>query len=258
MGGRGSAFKRTSGKSISEDWFDGWNEEDYTKLPTKNTDFLKEKKDVWVMDSTDVINRSTMNKQSDFIKELTTEYKGSTELLDSTNNLRIRSMKMKSNNTYAAFVFPGNHYGKMQICFNETKINKSEKELYKNTKEQIDNGFWSKSDSENIINHTIAHEYGHFVERTLIENFIQQNPAEYKQYKDFDSYYEEKSREIRKDIYNIKRTKLADPDRKRVSGYAEDSDPENFAEIFANLVTTKSASNWAKAMKIYLEEKNIC
>lgn len=44
----------------------------------------------------------------------------------------------------------------------------------------------------------------------------------------------------------------------RVSEYAYTNNQENFAEIFANLATSKRPTNWGKAMQIYLKEKEIC
>lgn len=261
MGGRGSAFKITSGRS-NENFFEGWKDETYTNLPTKSTDNLKINYDTWVMSSTDNIRRDVMNKQSDFLKSISNKYKGSTRLLDKDNNLRIRSMKYsKGSRTYAAFVYPRNDYDSMQICFNERYINKTKKELTEKTKEQIDRGFWSKSDAENIMNHTVAHEYGHFVERTLLEKYLKEHPNEYKQVKSstyaWDVFEEKQSKQIFQDIYKIKCEKFNDDSKERISKYSKENTHENFAEVFCNLVTTKKPTNWAKAMDIYLKENGI-
>lgn len=262
MGGRGSAFKLTSGRS-DEKFLDGWYTETYTNLPTKSTDNLKNNYDTWVMSSTDNIRRDVMNEQSDFLKQISNKYKGSTSLLDKNNNLRIRSMKYsKGSRTYAAFVYPRDDYENMQICFNERYINKTKKELTEKTKEQIDRGFWSKSDAKNIVNHTVAHEYGHFIERTLLEKYVLEHPKECKYVKSslyaWDIFEEQQSKQIFNDIYKIKCEKFNDDSKKRISKYSEYNVHENFAEVFCNLVTTKKPSNWAKAMEIYLKEKGIC
>ncbi len=258
MGGRGSAFRITTGRT-NENWFQNYYNEKYTNLPTKDTDYLKDNKDTWVMETTDSINREVMNGQSKFIKNLSKTYSGSTQLLSDTNNLRIRALKLKSSSTYAAFVFPMDKYEKMQICFNTNKINVSKQQLENKTKAQIACGFWSHSDDDNLANHTIAHEYGHFVERTIIEKMSKANPQERKQFLyHFDKYYNEKSKEIYKRIYEIKCNNFNDVDKQRVSRYANDCHAENFAEVFANLVTSKAPTNWGKAMKVYLEEQGIC
>lgn len=256
MGGRGAAFKRTSGQVGYEDFFRGWNDETYTKLPTNNTDYLKRKENTWVMSTTDNIQRNTMNEQTKFLANLAKEYSGSTELLTNENNLRIRALELKSTSTQAAFVYPSSGYEKMQICYNKKAIDKPITEIEKKTQSQIDIGFWSPCDKENLVNHTIAHEYGHFIERTLVEKRIKEKTGRSSRFLD-SSEYNKYSKEIYKEIYNIKRERLDDKSKERVSRYAYDCTQENFAEIFANLATSKKPTNWGKAMEIYLKENGI-
>lgn len=257
MGGRGSAFKITTGRS-HEDWFKDYDTETYTLLPTSNTEKLKNKRNTWVMSTTDDLQRKVMNEQSEFLRNLSDEYSGSTNLLTKDNNLRIRALPLKSSSTMAAFVFPFDKYNKMQICYNKKFFNQAQNEIYKNSKKNIDSGWHSHSDEENIVNHTIAHEYGHFVERTIVEKYKNNNPEEYSQFSDFETYYKAKSKEICKKIYQIKAEQLGDKTHDRVSEYAYDCYPENFAEIFANLATSKKPTNWGNAMKIFLKEEKIC
>lgn len=257
MGGRGSSFLKTSGRT-NEDWFKDYDYETYTNKPTASTDFLKDIKNTWVMSTTDVINRPVMNKQSDFIKTLASDYSGSIQLLDESNNLHIRALTLKSSSTYAAFVFPRSDYKKMQICFNLKKINQPEDVLKNNTKTQIDSGYWSYSDDNNLVNHTVAHEYGHFVERTIIEKKAKKVPIEQRELTyNFEEYYHKKSKEIYDEIYKIKCSNYGDNSKQRISRYAQDSYQENFAEIFANLTTSKHPTNWAKAMDTYLKQEGI-
>lgn len=261
MGGRGSAFKITSGFSNIN--FDiGYDEETYTKLPTEHTDYLKNNKHTWTMNSTDKFNRDLMNSQTKFLSNITKEYKSSSNFLSNENNLRIRAMNFKREGVFAAFVSPANgKYEKLQIVYNTQAMNKSIEQIKQEETRYQNIGEFAHSDKDKLINKTLAHEYGHFIEKTLIEKHLKEYPNEREKasnYVEFQKYYSKQSRKIYDEIYKIKCEQFNDYSRKRVSKYAEETFAENFAEIFCNLTTSKRPTNWAKAMKIYLKEKGIC
>lgn len=261
MGGRSSYFKVTSGRSkISENFSKNYYNEQYTKKPTKYTDQLKDETNQWVMDSTDRIVRENINAQTQFLSTLSKKFKGATELLDDKNILKIRSMPYsRSSTAAAAFISPGGGaYEMLQIVFNENKMNRTLSSLSDAAKYNIDKGFWSHSDKGKEIFHVIAHEYGHFIEKTLVEKEMQKAGKSARQgYINYDSIYENYSKQFTNEIKSIKQSKFDDNSSKRVSGYANLNYPENFAEVFAHLATTKKPNNWGKAMKIFLKEKGI-
>jgi hypothetical protein len=93
-----------------------------------------------------------------------------------------------------------------------------------------------------LINKTLAHEYGHFIEKTLIEKNLKEHPEERinaSNYYEYEKYYMKQSKKIYNEIYTIKKERFDDNDRKRVSNYAYESNAENFTEIFCNLTTSK-------------------
>ena len=259
MGGRGRAFLITSGLS-SINFYENYNNETYTKKPTQNTDYLKNKKYTWTMSSTDKFNRTLMNSQPQFLSNLTKEQKTTSDLLSDDNNLRIRAINFKRPSIFAAFVSPANgKYEKLQIVFNNQAMDKSIKDIEKSELDYQENHQFAPSDKNMLINKTLAHEYGHFVEKTLIEQDSKDNPKlKFNNSYDYNKYYMKKSKEIYNEIYQIKKEKFDDESRKRISKYAYDNYAENFAEIFCNLTTSKNPTNWGKAMKEYLRRKGIC
>lgn len=262
MGGRGSKFKITSGKSNINFYGIDYQNETYTNKPTKDTDYLKDNKKTWTMSTTDFIKRDLMNSQTEFLKKVTNKYPGTSSLLTQNNNLRIRAVDFKNKHTLAAFVSPGNgSYEKLQICYNSSAMKKSINQIKEEESKNQNNGYFSPSDDDMLINKTLAHEYGHFIEKTLVEKEIQNNVElknSIKNFFDYDRCYYNLSKKFSKEILKIKKDKFNDNSFERISKYAQDSYPENFAEIFCNLVTQKNPTNWAKAMKIFLKEKGIC
>lgn len=170
------------------------------------------------------------------------------------HELNIRGAEFDKTNTVACFSYtPGKDDG-MTIFLGKNAYDRSKKEIESITENQVSSKKWSQCDDENLINHTIMHEYGHFVETQIINKIIKkdhniENLSPVEKISIFDAY----ARRIKRDIIHIQKEKF-NTYNDFISEYGNYNSKEFFAETFANLVNSKNPTTLAKSLEIYLKE----
>lgn len=279
MGGRGSAYisyknsNSSSGVDIGlmADIIDSMEDDPDTKLPHKGyTQKLKDK-NIHIKKSTDNISEQILVPNAIKVNELTNKYTRTTKTLQRTNEqLRIRSNKL-SNNVSAAFISSQTDFENLQVVYNKDIQYMNKDRLEKLTQDQIQSKYWTKSDD--LINHTITHEYGHYIQRVLMERDVRKNKEDkarrQKLLADIDQskstgktqsliqeYSEEYATKYIKKVQRICRKNFGrDYEKKVLSRYGTECNREYFAEIFCNAETNTNPDDIGKAMKIYLNKK---
>lgn len=277
MGGRGSCYLNfhDSSASSSADLFmdlGGLEEDRDTKKPYNGV--TKELVDVkiHIKESTDKINEDIFIPNVNKFNDLANKYTNATvPLQESGEQLRIRATKMPGQ-VQAVFSANATNMQELQIAFNKDLALANKESLEKSVQEQIDTNFWSKSDKSELINHTPSHEFGHYVQRILMENerktpegqarydeFIKklQNAKPQKQRQIAQEYSETYATEYFKQIQKIHRKEFGKEDINDISRYGRTNNRECFAELFANANTTKEPTNLSKSLDIFLEERNL-
>lgn len=279
MGGRGSAYisyknsKSTSGVDIGlmVDIIDTMEDDPDTKLPHKGyTQKLKDKH-IHIKKSTDNIDEAIIVPNAHKVQELTNKYTKTTKTLQKNDEqLRIRSNKL-SNNVAAAFISSPVEFKNLQVVYNQDIQFMNKERLERQAKNEINSGFWTKSDD--LVNHTITHEYGHYIQRILMErdisqhnedkarkqkllSDIDQSKSRSKTQKLIQEYSEEYATKYIKSIQRVCRKNFGrDYEKEKLSDYSTESNREYFAEIFCNAETNTNPDDIGKAMKIYLNKK---
>ena len=277
MGGRGSCYlnfydssKSTSGDVDLFDIMEGMEEDkDTNKEYNGKTEKLKQK-NIHIKESTDKIPEEIFLPNVYKIDSLTRKYTDTTKILGKNEKeLAIRSGKMPSNYV-AAFFHDGTKFDNLQIVFNKdlTFSNKSRTE--EAVKTQIENGNWIKCDKDEYINQTITHEFGHYVQKVLmqIELNTKIGREKYKQFKNefkkatnkekealVRKYSEDYAQKYFKSIQRIHRKNFGKENIDDVSRYGKTNNREAFAELFANLNCSKEPSTLGKATEIFLAKK---
>ena len=277
MGGRGSCYlnfydisKSTSGDIDLFDILEGAEEDkDTEKEYNGKTEKLKQK-NIHIKESTDKIPEEIFLPNVYKIDSLTRKYTDTTKILGKNEKeLAIRSGKMPSNYV-AAFFHDGTKFDNLQIVFNKdlTFSNKSRTE--EAVKTQIENGNWIKCDKDEYINQTITHEFGHYVQKVLmqIELNTKIGREKYKQFKNefkkatnkekealVRKYSEDYAQKYFKSIQRIHRKNFGKENIDDVSRYGKTNNREAFAELFANLNCSKEPSTLGKATEIFLAKK---
>lgn len=170
------------------------------------------------------------------------------------HELNIRGAEFDKTNTVACFSYtPGKDDG-MTIFLGKNAYDKNKVEIERVTDNQVNQKSWSPCDKENLINHTIMHEYGHFIETKIINKLIKKdhnletlNPAD--KIALFDAY----AKKIKHEILVIQKAKF-NKDGDFISNYGNRNSKEFFAETFANLVNTKKPTTLARSLEIYIRE----
>lgn len=281
MGGRGSAFisyENSNGSSgidlnIIDNILDSIDEDKDTKLPHDGyTDKLKSN-NIHIKESTDKISEDILVPNATKIYDMSQKYKKPTkELKNQQQELRVRSHKL-NDSVNAMFSSSPTNFENLQIIYNHDIKYMTKERLEKNTQKQIESNYWTRSDKDELVNHTISHEYGHFIQRVLMERDIQKNKQDKerrekllndiksaktnKKIKDImQEYAEEYATKYIKSVQRVCRKNFGrDYEKKPLSRYATDSNREYFAEIFCNSETNKNPDDIGKAMKIYLNKK---
>lgn len=282
MGGRGSAFVNYYNSSdssgvdlaILDDIIDNMDSDEDTKLPHSGyTDLLK-RKNVHIKESTDKISEKIIVPNATKIHNLINEYtKTSKELKRSDEELRVRADKMQGN-VEAMFVHSPVEFNNLQMVYNSDAKYLTRERLEKNTQEQIDQQYWTKSDKDELVNHTITHEYGHFVQRVLMEREVRSDKNAKARYEKLltdinvnrgkknkiqklvQVYDEECATRYIKAVQRVCRKNFGrDYESVKLSEYGETNNREYFAEIFCNAETNRNPDDIGKAMKIYLKKR---
>lgn len=252
MGGRGAiiGFQNNSGnfKIKVTDTFDQDSE------TTKQTHIVKKLKNrnVIVMQSTDNIQYDILTpnlKQLDKILSTTKPYYKFLE----KEKLYIRTEEFADPRINAGFRCNEDEFHKPQIIFNKNLENKTRKKVEQTVRQQILVGHWTKSDNDQLVNRTMTHELGHYVQRMLTHKYVDQNDENKIRSKDPKNYDREHAKEMRAEIEKICYNKFGV--KPKSSRYGETSPFEWFAETFAELHTRQKPSYMAQAMDIYLKEK---
>lgn len=276
MGGRGSCYLNFSNSSNSSAGIDLLSlsanlldDEDTKKEYNGKTEKLKNK-NIHIKESTDKLPEDVFIPNIRKVDQLTRKYLDSTEILKTTQNeLAVRSDKLKSN-TMACFVSNTNNLNSLQLVLNKDLKFSNKDRVEQNTKEMIDSGFWAKCDKKEFVNHTITHEFGHYVQRLLLHEHQKtvNGKEEYNNYLTklvkcrtqtekenlANKYAEEFATKCFKDIQRIHRKEFGKESKKDISEYGQTNNRETFAELFTNLNNSKEPNSLAKAMGIYLDK----
>lgn len=279
MGGRGSKFisyqnsNSNSGVEIGiiSDILDNLDEDVDTKLLHKGyTEKLKQK-NVHIKKSTDNISEEILLTNIAKVDEMVNKYKKTTKMLQKHGEeLRIRSHTLPSN-VSAAFISSQTDFEHLQVVYNKDVQYMNKERLENEVKAQINQRYWTRSDD--LINHTISHEYGHYIQRILMERDIQKNVKDKERKQKLISdikkskssnrtkrliqeYSEEYATKYIKSVQRVCRKHFGrDYEQKTLSDYGTESNREYFAEIFCNSETNVYPDDIGNAMKIYLNKK---
>ena len=281
MGGRGAAFLNNynadsdSGieQQILADIMATMDEDEDTKLEHQGHTKKLLNKNIHIKQSTDKISEEIIIPNAEKIQDLTQKYKFTEKALhDTSEELRIRAAVMQSN-TEAMFVSNGTAFTNLQLVYNQDAQYYNKERLEKNVQKQIDSGHWVNSDKEQLVNHTITHEYGHYVQRVLMlkdsktkdgkeryqelvnDLVISKNKSQRQQI--VNKFSEDYATKYFKSIQRIARKNFGrDYEKQNISEYATTNNRETFAELFCSLNTNSNPGNdLVKAMEIYLKRR---
>lgn len=245
------------------------SDKDTLKEYNGKTQKLKDK-NIHIKESTDHLPEDVFIPNIRKIDSLTRKYLDTSDILENKQEqLSIRSDKLKSS-TVACFISDSTNFSSLQIVLNKDLTFANRERVEKMTSEQIDSGYWSKSDKNELVNHTLTHEFGHYVQRILMEkeketqngkeryNQVMEEYTKAKTTKErqfvLKTYSEDCATRYFKQIQRIHRQIFGKEDEKEISEYGKRSNTEAFAELFANLSTSKNPSNMSKSMKLFLEK----
>lgn len=255
MGGRSSSFKYSAdGRQDSQ-------KVKYTPLipleqDIQTTKHLKDVKDLnkynhQICISTDGFKEENFNPNIAKLKELNSRF-NTYQKLDNENNLKIRAAKFEGN-VAACFSSYGTNKKDMTIFLSDDLIYQDKKTIESLTKIQIQSNWWSKSDQQEMINHTLCHEYGHFVQKLIIDKQLERDKVDLSNENNVNLIRSIYAKKCKRDILSICKEQFHD-DNEFISRYGEKQAVEFFAEAFANLVDSKNPTNIAKATEIYIKE----
>ena len=278
MGGRGSCylnFHNASASSGADLFMDLGNidEDKDTQKPYDGTTKKLIDAKIHIKESTDKINEDIFVPNVNKFKALANKYTNATApLKEGDEQLRIRAAKMPSQ-VQAAFSTNAAEMKNLQIAFNKDLSLATKESLEISVQKQIDSKFWTSSDKEELINHTPTHEFGHFVQRMLMENERNTPEGQERFDKFFNNYCKTSSAKKKqllaqeysesyatkyfKQIQKIHRKKFGKENLEDISRYGQTNNRECFAELFANANTAKEPTNLSKSLDIFLKERNI-
>lgn len=254
MGGRSSTFKYSSdGRSDSQTI--KYKpllslEQDVQSTNSSEIESLK-KFNHQICISTDAFKKENFNPNIAKLSELNNRFKTWTKL-DKENNLKIRAAKFEGN-CVACFSSFGTSKKDMTIFLSDDLIYQNKGSLEALTKANISIEHWSKCDNKELINHTLSHEYGHFVQKLIIDKQLERDKVDLSTETNVNLIRSIYAKKCKREILNICKTQFKD-DNKFISEYGAEKATEFFAEAFANLVDSQNPSNIAKATEIYIKE----
>ena len=244
MGGRGAeiGFQENFGK-VETKYEDTFHKDTKTKRNLPSIQKLN-KINVLVMSSTDNINEEILNPNLEKLHQILSKEEIYLKYLEK-EPLYIRSEKINKETTHAIFVNHGMRLQQPEIIYNKDYTKKTKAEIEQLMQDRMSKNLLTKSDKNEIINHVIVHELGHYVQSVLIEKkYLNPN-------RKYSKIYE--AGLMRKEIDDICWNKFGKPSI--TSEYGNQKPGEFFAETFAELYTTKNPSYTAQALEIYLKEK---
>lgn len=247
MGGRGATYKNYSGQmNIQVD--DTLSEDSETEKQTAIVKQLK-KRNVLVMASTDNISDEILTPQLKTINKILSKTKLYPFMED--KKLMIRTEKMGNHRIQACFKCDEKDFNHPQLIYNKSINNKTAEHIENSVKENIKARHWSKSDPQNYIAHTTAHEMGHLVQRILTEKHAEKNAERGKRLLRGRVYGTIIAYRMKADILRIAKEELHSSQEK-ISTYGESSPYEFFAETYAELICSTKPTPLAQALEIYL------
>ena len=248
MGGRGSSYFNRSG-SMRIKVSDTYDQDKPTNNRTRIVEKLT-KRNVQVMASTDKIPDEILTpnlKQLDRIMSKFRQYSDYAEV----ENLKVRTETFSNPNVKACFRCQIDTFKRPEIIFNKSYQRDTAREVETQVQKQIEIGYWTKSDRQNLLVHTMTHEMGHYVQRVLTEQIAKQrgevdirarNPLQYDD--DIANEMRTKIRSICKNTFHTTST---------TSIYGTSDPYEFFAETFSEMLTCDNPSDTAKSLEIYLK-----
>lgn len=256
MGGRGSEFKQVLEVSSEKNLDLG----DYSKdkETTKQNNLTKSLKryNIIVCESTDSMDEALLNSNLQQIEKLSNKY---SVLLskEPEQELHIRNFKIKDDNVLACFSRTEPLFTELQICYNKHKV-KDVQSMNDVIKTNIQRGF--NASAENKTDYVITHEFGHYLERNIIEKRFQQDIQQFvkfkNDYKNSKQKVNEEADKIYYEISEIAKTKYRNTSL-GVSDYSlQENSREWFAEVFASAFTNSSYKPpLARAMIDFLKKE---
>ena len=275
MGGRGSCYLNfnnpndSSGADFNFDIGNPNDEEDTQKEYNGKTEKLLNK-NIHIKVSTDKIPEDIFIPNIKKVDSLSRKYKTTANILQNTNqDLNIRAHKMPTQ-VQACFSSNAMEFNNLQIVLNKDLTIANKKAVENTVQEQIDSGFWTKSDKKELINHTPTHEYGHYIQKILMEqdskteegkkikeDYLQKYAKSKNKRLIAQSYSEECATKYFKQIQKINRREFGKESPNDISRYGTTNNRECFAELFANANTTSKPNNLSKSLEIFLKERKI-
>ena len=279
MGGRGGFFKSfeyDKSKSYSsfkeaiysEEAENSKNDED-TKLEHDGLTKKLLDKNIHIKQSTDNFRKDVLMPNINKVNKLSNKYLDTSRVLKQNDKeFGVRADKLP-NNTVACFRSYADSLSNMRIVLNKDIQFANKHTIESSVKQQIKENYWTKCDDENLASHSITHEFGHYVQRVLMERekhtkkgsrffkkFEEDTKTQPHKYNEIQSkYYEEHAQRALNSIDNLQyklfKTRFKFND---MSDYGRENACETFAEAFAELNNYKNHSNFAKAMEIYLKQ----
>lgn len=252
MGGRGAiiGFQNSSG-SLKIKVTDTFDQDIET---TKQTHIVKKLKNrnVVVMQSTDNIQYDILTpnlKQLDRLLSATPTYYKFLE----KEKLYIRTEKFANPHYGAAFRCEPDKFSRPEIIFNSNLNKKTKKDVEIQARRNILVKNWTPCDEFHLVDKTMTHEVGHYVQRMLTQKHVSKVGEELVRSRNPRTYDESYAEKMREKIEKICYNKFGVIPKS--SYYGQTSPFEWFAETFAELHTCKEPSYLAQAMDIYLKEE---
>ena len=256
MGGRGSSFKTNANTQIKLSENGSCTpliDAEQDTISERNNDYIDilQDENINVCISTDTFRAENMSPNIKKLYDMTEKFSGISKQIKHTQ-LDIRGAQFKGN-TVACFSYnPWNKEG-MTIFMNSNLKTTTKEEIEKRTKTQIENKFWAPCDKEEYINQDLAHEFGHFVQKLIIDKKQDKELTKNMTAQQIDKYESMLALKCKQDILKIQKERFNKTDN-FISKYGKKSSFEFFAEIFSNLVTSKSPTTLAKSLEIYIKE----
>lgn len=256
MGGRSSNFSinKSTGQTRTQKTkiYPLTDEDSISEINNDYIDILQDKNHI-VCHSTDNFNYDLVEPNLKKLNQMIDKFPGVAYNLKGYE-VNVRGALFDPPNVSACFEYYPQGKEEMTIWLNKDLYTKPKQLVYENEKATRQMGYFSKSDDNELLNAVISHEYGHFIEKLIIdkklkdnENFLDMKPNE-------------KSREfslqaakIKHEILKIEKERF-NSNETHISDYGEENAKEFFAEAFANLATSKNPTNIAKATEIYVKE----
>ncbi len=246
-------------------------DKDTLKEYNGKTEKLRNKK-IFIKESTDLIPENIFKPNINKIDHLTRKYLDSTQILKNQNKqMSIRSIKL-NNLTTACYISNNHNLNNLQIILNDKIKHTKKSSLETNVQKIIDRGYWVKTDKKELVNQAITHEFGHHIQRVLMEldkttssgrerynNYLEDvKKAKTKsQIKNLgNKFFEDYATEYFKAIQRIERKEFNHiTTHDELSGYSTESNSEAFAELFAKANCTKDKDTLSKSMDLFLSKK---